>query len=268
MAQATEWKLDSIKFKDAKIRTGILKTTAPFKSNILYLQGLGDSMLNHAPLFNHLVSQGHNIISFDYMGQGGSTGKMNNTTIQNISELALKVWFKYVKTSEKLNLIGWSTGGLTAYRFAYKYPKAVNKVALIAPGIVPKLLVGKTSLKEKKLLAITIDSLTQKEFKDNDPHIEAVRPNSPLLAPAFTGNLLYTATKSQSWKISKNVKGLVLLSSDDDTYVNSNKTIKILKKKAKHFDYIKYEQNSLHELDNEIDSIARDVRLKISNFFN
>ncbi len=266
-AMATEWKLSSIQFKDSKIRTGILKTSFPLKGNIIYLEGLGDSMLNHRPLFNHLNNQGFNVITFDYMGQGGSTGSMNNTTIKNIGELTKLVWKTYTGSNKDMNLLGWSTGGLASYALAYYSPKQVKQICLIAPGISPKVLVGETSLKNKSLLKITEQSLTQKLFTQNNPHVDPIKPNSPLLVPLFSSNLLMTSIHSQSWKISKSIKGLVLLSSDEDTYVNARKTIEVLKKNAKHFDYFQYAEGSLHELDNEIDSVSQDVHLKVSNFF-
>ena len=72
-AQST-WNINFIKYKKATIRTGLLKSDSLTSlGTILYLQGLGDSMMNHAPLFNHLNRNGYNIIAFDYMGQGGST---------------------------------------------------------------------------------------------------------------------------------------------------------------------------------------------------
>src|SRR5690606_21112615 len=66
------------------IRAGYLPHEGEFKGNILYFQGLGDSMLNHDPLFLKISKAGYRIIAFDYMGQGGSTGKMDNTRIKYI----------------------------------------------------------------------------------------------------------------------------------------------------------------------------------------
>lgn len=58
-----------------KIRMGYYPEQGVFKGNILYYEGLGDSMLNHAPLFEKLSQNGYRVIAFDYMGQGGSSGK-------------------------------------------------------------------------------------------------------------------------------------------------------------------------------------------------
>ena len=67
----------------------------------------------------------------------------------------------------------------------------------------------------------------------------------------------------------KSVNGLVLLSSREDSYVNSDKTITVLDKNASHFDYFMYEgTGALHELDNEFEFIARDVRARVLNFLN
>lgn len=69
------------------IRLGYLtaNSAVPFKGNILYYQGLGDSILNHDPLFSVLTNAGYRVIAFDYMGQGGSDGSMNHTSITNIN---------------------------------------------------------------------------------------------------------------------------------------------------------------------------------------
>ncbi len=252
------WRLQEVRFKGAKIRTGILKTAHPKRGTVLYLQGLGDSMMNHEALFSAVSNAGFDVIAFDYMGQGGSGGSMNRTTIANINTLADQVWRQYVKDeTQKKILIGWSTGGLAAYRYAYKYPQKVEKMFLIAPGIVPKWLVGERMM-------ITVPSLTSvphNELELNDPHVDPVRPRSPLFVPAFSLNLQAIAAKARRWEISPEVSGHVFLSSEEDTYVNSAKTIEVLERNAAHLDYTYYAgTGALHELDNEIEPVAKDLR--------
>jgi pimeloyl-ACP methyl ester carboxylesterase len=262
------WELKYIPFKrylrTSVIRTGILRTRrAVVKGNLMYLEGLGDSMMNHAKLFKKLNNEGYNIISFDYMGQGCSSGTMNHTTITSIIKLSRKVWSTYVATNEQKNLIGWSTGGLAAYKFAKISPVEVNSIALIAPGIAPRILIGDN-------MQITPATLTQNNFSsENDPHIDAIKPISPLCVPMFALNLQGVAALARTWDISAKVAGYVFLSDENDTYVDPIKTIDVLASHASHFKYKFYQgTGALHELDNEIESVAGDLRQKMANFFN
>jgi len=193
-AQTSSWQFkDDVYYQGSKIRTGIKKhIDSEYMGTIMYLEGLGDSMLNHAPLFNHLNENGYDVIAFDYRGQGGSEGKMNSTRIHNINELSEIVWSKFESSSKKKILLGWSTGGLAAYRYAHKYPGQTKAIILMAPGIAPKKFVGETNLlscfsaigillKSCKVLAITERSLTQENYKRKiNPHLERIKPDSPL----------------------------------------------------------------------------------------
>ena len=170
-----------------KIRTGYLPPKGESKGFVLYLEGLGDSMMNHAPLFEKIQNSGYGVIAFDYMGQGGSCGTMNDTLIQSqspngekseIGELAKAVWKSF---SDKTNgqaqpsvIVGWSTGGLAAYKFAAAQSGAVwgKKFVLIAPGICPHAFVGKTT---------SLEDI--KEDFANDVHhfVEKISDNAAIL---------------------------------------------------------------------------------------
>src|SRR6185312_33467 len=64
---------------NVQLREGVSYETGPLKACVLYLEGLGDSIMNHRPLFSNLNQNGYRVIAFDYMGQGGSQGSMNLT---------------------------------------------------------------------------------------------------------------------------------------------------------------------------------------------
>ena len=109
--------------ESVKLRSGYFReSTNPevaFKGCILYLEGLGDSILNHEALYKVLSHAGYRVIFFDYMGQGGfkgydqagrpkpedskgSEGSMNHTRIIDplfprlqISTMAEEIWEKY-----------------------------------------------------------------------------------------------------------------------------------------------------------------------------
>lgn len=265
------WRLGYKNFKignrHVDIRIGYLKESESlsFKGNILYYQGLGDSMLNHDPLFESLTNEGYRVIAFDYMGQGGSEGSMNHTRISNIIELGDQV-VRLLKRGEKYSIIGWSTGGLAAYQKAYlDGGKEINSVVLIAPGIAPNIIVGE-GIFNFPLDEISLRTLTTNTFEDvNDPHEDRIYPRSPVAVPAFAVNLQCTAKESRAWKISKKVPGLVLLSGPKDTYVNAKKTKHVLRENASHFRVQEF-AGALHEIDNEVEPIAISVRTSILNF--
>lgn len=249
------------------IRAGVLRHAGTFKGNIIYYEGLGDSMLNHMPMFKKLTGAGYQVIAFDYMGQGGSSGSMNDTKIQYISHIGHAIWKNYAINLEKIStktIIGWSTGGLAAY-FAAAYSTA-DRVVLIAPGIAPNKVVGGglTSLPPNR---ITMESLTTDSYGtyNVDPHLEVIKPISPIMVPHFATNLLISAFEASSLTIHKSVKGLVLLSGDKDTYVHATKTKTILSKMASHFKVIQY-PDALHEIDNERKDIRDQAHKDILNF--
>jgi alpha-beta hydrolase superfamily lysophospholipase len=253
--------LDGVKFTRADIRAGYLAHEGTFKGNVIFFQGLADSMLNHAPLFNKITKAGYRVIAFDYMGQGGSTGKMNKTRIEYIPWIGERVWNKFALNTNEFPLktiIGWSTGGLAAYVSAIEHK--ADKVILIAPGIAPRKIVGEA-------YEITLESLTTDVYFDrqSNPHRDAIKPTSPLKVPAFSVDLILTSEKMKNKPVSNAVKGFVLLSGEDDTYVNAERTHRILEKSAPHFQ-VKAYAGALHEIDNERKEIRESAHRDILNF--
>lgn len=255
-----------------RIRTGVVKANpnVPFKGDIMYLQGLGDSIRNHMPLFTKLSDAGYRVISFDYMGQGGSEGTMNHTRIKatvyselDIQSIAEEVRQLYQRGDDKLIIMGWSTGGLAAYRLASE--GNVKAVILLAPGICAKVSVGSGILRGNK---ITLPSLTSalKEYElgINNPHLDPIKPESPLVVPLFSSNLLYNAKKSRFWKVDNNVPG-ILLQGTADSYVSAKCNRRVIAKNASHFRAVLY-KDALHELDNEKAEISEKVHEDILLF--
>ncbi len=240
-----------------QIRSGYFpeKAGAPFKGNIVYLEGLGDSMLNHAPLFSYLSARGYRVIAFDYMGQGGSSGKMNNTVVGDLPDLALNMLARHGRDVAHFKKIfmGWSTGGLASYVAAVE--KKVDVVVLIAPGVVPNKVVGE-GLAGWPPNEITMRTLTRMNYDGSvaNPHLDPIHPTSPLEVPGFAVSLLSTAEIYQRMNVPAEVKGLVMLSGNTDTYVDAEKTRQVIGEKASHFVIQQY-AGTLHEIDNEIDSV-------------
>lgn len=254
---------------------------------MLYLEGLADSVANHGALFNKLSKGGYRVVFFDYMGQGGSQGSMNNTRIVaplssslQISTQAKFVWDRYsnrkdeyfgrdCSQSKKL-VIGWSTGGLATYGLAHE--GWTDAVVLIAPGIHPKKFIGEAATSPKMMFTldqvITERTLTRNKFaKSLNPHVDPIKPISPSVVPLFATNLILSSEFSQSWQISKKVDGFVFLSGIEDTYVDRVSTQKTLKKNAPHFKVVAY-NGALHEIDNEIPEVADDMHEKTVQFFD
>jgi alpha-beta hydrolase superfamily lysophospholipase len=274
------------------MRAGYALETTDLKGCILYLQGLGDSIQNHKPFFSRLNDAGYRVIFFDYLGQGGSEGSMNDTRVQvkippnstrqmlrkyherdryyEIPEQGDFFWSKYRNVKNRLGqncsespkiVLGWSTGGLSAYRMAYE--KRADAVILIAPGIHPKVMVGESAHRWDKMLlfqqTITEHTLTRNRFEGvANPHLDPIKPKSPATVPQFAGNLLGIASQAKLWKINQSVRGIVFLSGVEDSYVDRDSTLQTLRENASHFEVKSYD-GALHELDNELPEVASDL---------
>lgn len=284
-----------------ELRSGYFLEEGELKGCALYLQGLGDSIRNHTPFFKALNQAGYRVISFDYMGQGGSEGRMNKTRVSTsfppdvtapmlnryrnkgmyyeIGHQAQFIWDKYkginnslgqnCENSKKL-VIGWSTGGLAAYKMAKDL--IADAVVLIAPGIHVKTMIGEADTHPAKLFllqdVITERTLTRNKYiNSSNPHLDPVKPTSPAHIPQFSGNLYLTSKRSQTWKISDQVPGIVFLSGVEDTYVDRDKTIDTISKNAAHFSLISYE-GALHELDNELTEVTEDLYSRTIRFLD
>lgn len=272
--------------EDVYLRTGYYRETAPLKGCVLYLEGLADSVSNQSPLFAQLSRNGYRVIFFDYMGQGGSDGSMNNSRIVSALSPTLQipvqgkwVWDRYAGVKEngvdcsasKKMVLGWSTGGLAAYELAHE--GWAQAVVLISPGLHVKTFIGESATNRALMLkgaqVITERTLTRNTFAGGvDPHIDPIRPVSPALIPIFATNLLYSSTRSRSWEIPREVAGLAFLSSEKDTYVNSPAISATLRERAPHFEQVHYAEGALHELQNEMPEVSEDLRSRTVEFLN
>jgi alpha-beta hydrolase superfamily lysophospholipase len=270
------------------LRAGYYRESADaqFQGCLLYLQGLADSLKNHAPYFAHLSRAGYRVIAFDYMGQGGSGGTMNHTRIVDplfpalqISSIADQVWNKYSSMRDEITgqdcrqskrvVIGWSTGGLAAYELAHQ--GWAEAVILIAPGLYPKKLVGESADRPELLLTgdpvITERTLTSASYADGqNPHVDAIKPDSPSKVPLFATNLLASAKLSRHWKIRNSVKGLVFISGPLDSYIDRKATLLKIRDNARHFKVVAF-SDALHEIDNERPEITSKMYEESTAFF-
>lgn len=296
MADESPWYLEQTPYnvttpfvKDVNLRTGYYRESAevPFKGCVIYLQGLADSGINQGPLFQHLSQHGYRSVFFDFMGQGGSEGTMNNTRIFDpmnpslqLSTQAKWVWEKYATMKDSANgrdcsqskklVMGWSTGGLPAYMLAHE--QWADAVVLFAPGIHVRAFVGESAAKPTKLLTfqqvITERTLTRNKFEgETNPHIDPIKPTTPAIIPMFASNLLLSSNVAQNWKISTKVPGLTFITGLNDFYVNAPAVEKTLQKNAPHFKLEHYPE-SYHELTNELPEVSQDVYKKTVLFLD
>lgn len=285
-AHASELKLSVVSYHDHVIRTGVEAPVGEQRACVMYLEGLGDSIRNHQRLFDALSSAGYRVLAFDYYGQGGSSGDMNETRAEyhngkypDIKESAEDMWSiiggKACATSPHL-VIGWSTGGLSAYLLSNE--QWTDGVVLIAPGIAPRKEVGEASghlsmFAPDGLEAdgfhypqiITLRTLTR--AVEPGVHVDPIKPNTPMKVRDFAENLMFTAWLARDDDIETTQRGLVFLSGDNDTYVDAKLTRQTLKERAPSFEVVQY-AGALHELDNEIEPVRRDLVERTIRFFN
>ncbi len=256
----------------AQIRSGYLAENpkVPFRGNIIYYEGLADSMINHMPLFTKLTKIGYRVIAFDYMGQGGSSGDMNDTRIFQITELGNRVWKRHARDLNQFpqkTIIGWSTGGLAAYvQAATAITTDITKLVLIAPGIIPRTLVGQQMPFELRFNQITMQSLTSQVYSIGvfNPHLDPIKPTSPFQVFNFAIDLLQTASAHNWFPMPRHIKGLVLLAGRD-LYVNSQQIFRRLDRIAPHFEFRKY-TGARHEIHNEAEPVQSMAHDSIVNF--
>jgi alpha-beta hydrolase superfamily lysophospholipase len=265
-------KIDRNYPRTAKIRSGFIREdqAAPFRGNVIYYEGLGDSMLNHLPLFNLVAKAGYRVIAFDYMGQGGSSGSMNDTRILGITEIGSQIWLKHARDLAlfpKKTIIGWSTGGLAAYAEAALRPEQISNLVLIAPGLAPNMFVGENNWLRGVINRITLSTLTSARYENGtaNPHIDPISPPSPLDVWSFALDLIATAYEMRRVPLVPNVNGFVLLSGPNDTYVDAERTRFVLERRAPHFKIIEYPR-ALHEIDNEAEPTGSTARHDILDF--
>jgi len=299
-----QWKIHSVTVGKIKLRAGLFPSQKPqLKATVLYLEGLADSMYNHENLINTLSLEGYQVIAFDYPGQGGSEGSMNQTRITAndlpldklegllgieksndhfskfkeafnkhkpelfdtflISDMADKVWEEIKKKND------------------IDPTKQINAVIGWSTGGLAAYEWAKDN-KEGIKAVVLIAPGTNTKFVDvietktlngsGFQHLDNIRPNCPVKIPGFSMNLLASGHASQDWKVENDIKGLVLLSDPEkDSYVDSEAVGNTLKRNAKHFEFVKYD-GAAHEIDNEtIENRKTDnilLETKVANFLD
>ncbi len=284
--RAAPFQTFEVDYGHESLREGVHSEFGHLRGCIIYLEGLGDSVLNHEPLFRAFAKAGYRTLSFDYLGQGGSSGRMSDTRVEDakipfyeIGNQARFIWNRHRECAQsKKFVVGWSTGGLAAFKLAVE--KWADAVVLLAPGLYPKTFVGESSNNSSLLWkivslrggwpsfypVISLRSLTR-DLNRSGAHIDAVKPTSPTAVLPFAKNLIFTSMLYRSSRT--DVPGLALLSGAEDSYVSLAPSLKMFanREKLPHFSAHVY-PGALHELDNEIETVRLDVQARSVEFFN
>jgi pimeloyl-ACP methyl ester carboxylesterase len=108
---------------------------------IVFLQHFTGTLDNWDPAVTNGLAKKHPVILFDNKGVGSSDGK----TPESVAEMANDaIDFINALGFEKVDLLGFSLGGLIAQNLAEKYPELIRKVILAGTG--PKGSEGLTEL--------------------------------------------------------------------------------------------------------------------------
>lgn len=137
------------------------------KGTVFFLHGACQHCKKYEQFFDHLVTSGYSLVSFDARGHGKSSGKRGHISSFNDCYKDLESVYNYYKNRIKgpLIVIGHSIGGLIATRYIQQNTRVINFDACITVcpcfGISPELF---TKEKETllKLLYQTVPFLTVK----------------------------------------------------------------------------------------------------------
>jgi pimeloyl-ACP methyl ester carboxylesterase len=232
-------------------------------ADVLFLTGFSDRADNHGPLFTQMTESGFRVISFDYPSHGKTDcWNLSFHDMLSLEGLAQIVLLSpEIKSEAPLFLVGWSTGGLIAYRMLQRGLPAFRKVSgavLLAPGLSVYPVPGEWGF-------VTIDSLLS---NPEPPHMGELYPSSPLAYPFFGADLIATSVLARFENVPQTPVMMILGDDVLDVYANTPK-IKKWFIRSRNPLFTAYQcKGAKHELDNEIEPIGQTVRNLTVNFLN
>lgn len=267
-------------FEDDKVRTltvgckallsvkiVVLPPTRPGKTrgDVIFFHGFADRSTNHIPLFADWRARGFRVIAPDLPSHGGTKGMrgLDLFTFRQLADILISVEKTTREDAERpLFVSGWSTGGLIAVRMAQwdlwkKAGRKLTAMVLLTPGVAVHPLVGEWGV-------VTARTLT----RNPNPGMQGpLRPSSPFLRPVFASQLLYNAWAARQEGLPPDVPTLVLLAGEkEDRYVRTS-AVRDWARVAGPKVWILEFPGAFHQLDEEPDGIAEDVRETTGWFF-
>lgn len=266
LAASTERVFKMNTSQECYIRTVIQTPDAGIKTkaDMLFLIGFGDRADNHGPLFQLMNQHGIRVISFDYPTHGES--RCSHIDYESFTSLSFMAQEIEEKTREDIHrplfLSGWSTGGLLALRMIqqnFLAERFIKGVVLITPGVSVYTFVGGDGIIREKTLS----------QNPHPPHMAPPKPMSPFLAPIFASSIKMNSRVARKGHLPFYTPILVLVAGDKlDKYVKTPvlkswiKNSRVTKENLYAFQC----ENSMHEMDNEINPIGETVRNLIKDF--
>ncbi len=118
------------------------------KASVMLVHGLGEHMGRYNSLAYMLYQAGYEVMGYDHMGHGLSSGVCGDIDMQTRLTDDLKAVTAYMhQSSTKLVLLGHSMGGLVVERAVTQFPEITDAVVMSSPA-----LAAYTSVLDKALL--------------------------------------------------------------------------------------------------------------------
>lgn len=217
---------------------------SPPKADVLFLIGFADRADNHGPLFRQLADRGFRVLSYDYPSHGETRcGNLNDHSYASLQRLTRAVVSAPLLASDRpLHIVGWSAGGLLAYRILQNQVIADRKIVnavLMAPALAVRFLPG-----------IYHDQFIEPDGSGSEFY----------LYPMFGANLLATARQARMDAPPKTPIQMILAGDSKDYYVNTPKIKQWWGQlNVESFGTIQC-PNGYHELDNDQPPVGGMVR--------
>jgi 2-succinyl-6-hydroxy-2,4-cyclohexadiene-1-carboxylate synthase len=134
---------------------------------VILVHGMGSSLREWDGITTELAKQGFRTYAFDLLGHGEST-KPNEPSAYNMESLYCHAenWIQSLAINEPFTMISHSMGGYISLKYAYRFPKSVDKLVLIDPFFRISQLTApaRLALKRPALIARIWRTLQSKIF--------------------------------------------------------------------------------------------------------
>lgn len=227
--------------------------------DILYAHGFADRLDNHLPLYAAWVAKGFRVIAYDLPSHGDNHGVLDNLSLFGFRRMAKLLRFVESSTSEDasrpLLLAGWSTGGLVVLRSVVNLTirelrRKPRALILFAPGVSVRVVWKANE-----------ETLTR---NPNPPHAGPLKPRFPMFPHfLFAARLMMNSWLSQWQDVPAGLPIYLILADDENDRYVKNAVVRdwaLKQRRAGAKISIAQCRDSYHELDNELDTVATQVR--------